>query len=195
MKKEVEVLWRLLGAKTHALRVLRSLEGFEPAGVKRTRDMYYFDPKHPGLKPGPDGRLKECLRLRQKGGKNYLAYKVDHFRGRTWLYSDEHETEIADHGTMEEIVRLLGLEPLVEVVMEKHIFHSSDLEVAVEDVKGLGPFIEVETLLKVGESGIAVEKDRIRSFLAGTGIRIGEELNTGKPELLLRQRKHYVNKY
>jgi predicted adenylyl cyclase CyaB len=194
MKKEIEVLWELKGGKAVTLRILRSLRGFSYVGSKRTRDTYYVDPKRSPLKPNRGGRLTECLRVRQKGDKAYVTYKVDHFRGDEWTYSDEHETEVGDHAAMQRIIGMLGLEVLVDVDMEKHLFLSDDLEVAVEDVKGLGLFIEVETRATPTKAGIMKEKESIRRFLAGTGITVGKEQNAGKPELLLRARRRHSRK-
>ncbi|MBN1584873.1 CYTH domain-containing protein [Candidatus Uhrbacteria bacterium] len=184
MKKEVEILCRLGGTKRTALRKLSALE---PVGTKRTVDTYYFDPKRPALRP-KKGRLTECFRLRRQGDGCRLAYKVDHFRRGEWMYSDEHETAVAEADVMEAIVCRLGLKPLVVVDMVKHLFRSPEYEVAVEEVRSLGLFIEVESRRAVTEGEVAAERRRIRAFLSGLGLAVGEEMNSGKPELLLAQK-------
>lgn len=185
MPREIEVLYEL---KTPAAKALGVLGRFECAGRKETVDTYFFDPKRPDLKP-VRGRLFRCFRLRLKGGRAFLTYKIDKFRGDEWLYSDEHETEVGDHATARAIIRHLGLRELVTVKMTKTIFHTEDYEIALEQVSGLGNFLEVESRRTVPASKADAEKERIRRFAEGLGLNLGKETNAGKPELLLAKRR------
>ena len=186
MKKEIEVLYRL---KTPAVRAEAALEGAAKlVGRKKTLDIYFFDPKRPELKP-VCGRLFRCFRLRLKDGRAYLTYKVDKFRGDEWLYSDEHETGVADFAVAQDIIRHLGLKELVRVDMVKATYETADYEIAVERVKGLGDFLEVESLHAVADKETSAEKARIRAFVDALGLKVGEEMNAGKPEMLLRKKR------
>ena len=188
MKREIEVLWQLRGSAGSAEKSLLAAK-LKAVGEKKTVDTYYFDPLRRDLKPAKSGRLTACFRLREKGGICSLAYKIDHFDGDVWRYSDEHETGVTDAAVMRDIVRHLGLKTLVVVDMTKRLFESADYEVAIESVKGLGAFIEVETRRSVSDKEADAEKERIRQFLANIGIRVGAEMNAGKPELLLKKKK------
>ena len=90
--------------------------------------------------------MKECFRLRKKGDKSFVAYKIDFFEGKKWTHSDEHETEIANFEVFEKIVSHLGLKELVRVDNEKQIFETANFEIVLEDVKNLGLFLEVENM-------------------------------------------------
>ncbi len=127
--------------------------------------------------------------MRQKDDQIFLTYKIDHFRDDEWRYSDEHETSIGDFQVAQDILHALGLKKLVEVDMKKSIFCSADFEVVLEEVKGLGRFIEIESRRSVQEKDVEKEKTRIRQFLRSLDIRVGQELNAGKPELLLRKQE------
>ena len=186
MKREIEILWKLRGRLANAERHILTA-GFKAVGARRTVDIYYFDPLRNGLRSDGSSRLAACFRLREQGGVCTVAYKVDHFDGNVWRYSDEYETGVTDAAVMRDIIRHLGLKPLVVVDMTKRLFESPDYEVALETVKGLGVFIEVETRHVVSDRQADAEKERIRQCLADMGIRVGAEMNAGKPELLLKK--------
>lgn len=185
MKREVEVLVRVLDTKEKAL---KALESFRYEGEKETHDIYFFDPKRDHLKPTESGRLKNSLRLREKGNIAYLTYKKDSFNADgTWICSDEHETEVSDYKTARDIVEHLGLEELTEIKCTKYIFENEKYEVALEDVESLGLFLEVESLADVEEKDVESEKENIRKFIVSLEMKVGEELDAGKPELMLKE--------
>jgi adenylate cyclase, class 2 len=182
--KEIEILIEVKDSKD---KVLEKLSQFEKKGLKMTLDVYYYDPLREDLKPSDTGRLNACFRLRSKDGKCTVAYKVDHFDGETWSHSDEYETEVGDLETAEKIVEKLGLKELVRIDNEKHTFTTSEYEIVLEDVKELGLYMEVEKLEEVPDDKVQEAKGEIREFLQSLDIRLGEEQNAGKPELMLRK--------
>jgi predicted adenylyl cyclase CyaB len=183
--KEIEILIEVKSEKETAL---KALEKFEFQGVKKTLDIYFVDPLRKDLQPNVDGRLGACFRIRQKDGKNSIAYKVDHFIGDEWSHSDEFETEVKDFGTALKIIQKLGLKELIRIDNEKHIFVTPEYEIVLEDVKDLGLFMEVEKLLEVPDEKVGETKEEIRRFLKNLDIELGEEQNAGKPELMLRKK-------
>jgi predicted adenylyl cyclase CyaB len=184
MAKEIEVLYEL---KTPVAKAVAILGHLPIVGRKETTDVYFFDSLRQDLKAGKNGRLLRCFRLRTKGGKHYLTYKIDKFRGDEWLYSDEHETEVASHEAAAAIIEHLGLRELVTVKMTKTIYQTEDYEIALEQVRGLGGFLEVESRRAVKAGREEAEKANIRAFVTGLGLKVGPESNAGKPELLLKK--------
>lgn len=185
MKREVEILVEVLDSKERAL---KALEKFHFEGEKETHDIYFFDPERDHLKPSDKGRLKNSLRLRKKGNTSYLTYKKDNFNpDGSWICSDEHETKVSDYDVTKDILLHIGVEVLTEVRCTKYIFKDDKYEIVLEDVKNLGIFIEVESLDDVEEDQVVKEKKRIWGFMNSLGIRLGEELDAGKPELMLNK--------
>jgi adenylate cyclase class 2 len=182
--KEIEILIEVKSTKEQALAVLKQ---FEFKGLKKTLDIYIYDPLRKDLQPDKYGRLKNCARLRQKDGKNFFAYKIDYFNEGEWSYSDEYETGIDDFEIMNKSIKLLGLLELVRIDNEKHVFMTPDYEIVLEEVKNLGLYIEVEKLSQVPDDKISETKEEIRSFLKSLNIKLGEEQNAGKPELMLKK--------
>ena len=188
--KEVEILVKLHDSLEN---VRSKLGGLNFQGTKKTLDVYFYDPKRPNLKPNKSFALTECFRIRSKDGKGYIAYKIDNFDelGK-WTYSDEHEIEISDFDTALRIINHLGLKPLVEIDNTKYAYLTNEYEIVLENVKGLGIFLEVELIAVVENSNIENLKNKIRDYIKSFGFSF-EELHVGKPELMLkvnaRQRK------
>lgn len=180
--KEVEILVKLRGDKKTALAKLKK---FKFLGVKNVLDIYFYDPKRKNLKRNSSGGLKECFRLRKKGDKNFVAYKIDYFNHKQWTHSEEHETEIADFKVFEKIVSHLGLKQLIRLDNQKHIFETKEFEIVLEDVKNLGIFLEVEN--KNLNGSVNNIREEIMKFIQSLGFKF-EEMKKGKPELMLRKK-------
>jgi len=186
--KEIEILVEVFTPKDTVLNIL---ERFENVGIKKVTDNYFFDPLRTDLKPNDKGNLTRCFRLRKKGEKQLLAYKIDHFDEKgIWTYSDEHEVEVSSFEEALKIVEHLGLKPLITIENEKHTFITDKYEIVLEDVKNLGLFMEVENLDTDDERPVDVIKKEIWDFINNLGIKTSEECIYGKPELMLK--KHPV---
>lgn len=187
MKKEIEILFKLNEDKDSIINKFKDLKS---GGNKRIVDTYYFDPLRDDLKPDKSGRLRASFRLREKEGKSYMTYKNDHFEGDIWSHSDEYEAEVQDAVVARNILENIGMKELVVVDVEKNYFTTDVFEVVVEDVKNLGIFLEVEYHYYDNEMGVENAKNNIREWLLSRGVALGEEMNAGKPELLLRNRSN-----
>ena len=191
--QEVEILVNILDNKQA---VLKKLKQFDFAGIKKTLDVYFYNPDRDELKPDKNNRLRQCFRLRKtcltgrrEDNKNYLTYKIDYFDSDVWSHSDEHEVEVDDFEATLKIIEHLGFKILVKIENEKHTFLTDNYEIVFEDVKGLGLFLEVERLKVDNSESISEIKKEIWNFIKSLNIQIGEELNAGKPELMLRKKK------
>lgn len=184
--REIEVLVELLD-DIEATK--EKLKAFDYQGEKKVIDTYYVDPKRKNLKLNDKNKLMECCRIREKNGKFSVAYKIDNYKGDKWLYSDEYETEIKDLHAMELIFDALGLEVLVIVDNTKHTYLTPDYEIVIEEVNGLGNFLEVEALNDDERFSVDEIKAKIYQFIDNLDLNVGEELNSGKPELLLNRGK------
>lgn len=178
---EVEILVELISDLETAR---NAMSKFTYEGAKKTIDYYYYDPLRANLKLDTNGKLMECCRLREKSGKFYMTYKVDHYQEGIWHYSDEYETIVDDLDAARKIFKALGLQPLVTVDNIKHTYITDKYEIVIEEVAGLGNFLEVEFIDSIA-ANIGEVKAGIYEFIQSLGLEVGEELNSGKPELLL----------
>lgn len=184
--KEIEILIQVKSSKEQAL---KALDGFRFEGIKKTIDIYFYDPLRIDLQANEEGKLSACFRIRQKDVKNTIAYKVDRFEGVEWSHSDEYETEVKDFDTAIQIIEKLGLKEFVRVDNEKHVYMTDEYEIVFEDVKDLGFFLEVEKLTQVPNGKVLETKEEIRQFIKSLSIEFGQEQNAGKPELMLKKKE------
>ena len=186
--KEVEILVELKSSFEKAKEILSK---YDFIGIKKTLDVYFFDPKREGLKLSKEGKLWASCRIRNKNDVAYLTYKSDHYDGETWLYSDEFEVTISDFETGIKILEGLGLKELVRIDNSKYTYLVGDkYEIVLEDVVGLGHFLEVEYLKTVNDDEVEIVKSNILKFIYELGLSVGDELNSGKPELILNKMKN-----
>ena len=181
--KEIEILVEVYDKYE---KVKKSLKKFEYMGLKHTVDEYYYDPKRKDLKPDENNQLSQCLRLRSKNNDYYITYKDDVFKNGKWLYSNEYETKVESIEILREVFKKLGLKKFIEIDNQKEIYKTNKYEIALENVKGLGIFLEVEYCTN-DDVDINNVKKEIQAFIDELNINVSEELNMGKPEMYLRK--------
>ncbi len=189
--KEIEILYTLKTDIETAKKLLAKKVSFVEEVV--VDDWYYTRCDVEGLFPNEEDHLRSALRLRRKGDRHYITYKEDHFDdNEIWLFSDEHETLVGDIVVMKNIFSKLMFTELVHVLNKKLCYQTDIYEIVLEDVFDLGHFIEIEfkgDAQDFSPKDVQDKKQEMRLFLKSVGIEIGEEMNTGKPELLLRKSK------
>ena len=188
--REIEVLVRCKNSKQEILEKLNDAKFIKS---ERTIDTYYYDEKRDNLKPDEKDRIKECFRVREADNKSKITYKVDHFAEKDiWLYSDEIETKIENPKSIKMIIEKLGLKQLVVIDNDKSVFETEEYEIELEEVKNLGIFLEVELKNDTGED-VELLKNKIRTFIKNMKLTEVEELNEGKPELMIKKQKNHLN--
>lgn len=185
--KEIEIL---VEVKDDIDTVKNKLKDFEYVGLNHTIDEYYYDPLRDDLKPDNNNQLANCLRLRAKNDNYYVTYKNDVFEGEKWLYSNEYETKIESIEMMKEVFERLGLKKFLEIDNNKEIYKTDKYEIALEDVKDLGIFLEVEYCTDE-DVDVSKIKEEIQEFIDKLEINVSEELNMGKPEMYMH--KHNIS--
>lgn len=111
--------------------------GAAPAGTEVHQDIYYSSPSR-------DFRLTdEALRLRIKEGSAFLTYKGPRLDQRT-KSREELTVEVDDPQSMEKILEALGFVRAGEVRKRRTKYVLRDLTFALDEVEGLGTFVEVE---------------------------------------------------
>jgi len=177
--REVEILVQVLDDKEKAL---KKLGKFEFKGEKKIIDTYFGMPN--------DMRyleFKVSLRIRQVEGKCFIAFKKDNFENSKWLYSDEYETEVDNYESAREILANLGFNELVKLENVKHKYQIDNYEIVLEEVDGLGLFLEVERLNLDDKEDVQKVRSEIQTFIDGLKIAVSKELNVGKLELMMKK--------
>ncbi len=152
----------------------------------RQTDEYFSPPHRSFISVRP---VKEWLRLRNDDGVYSINYKKWHFgRGGTAKYADEFETRIADFEIVRKILEILNFQSLVVVDKKRKIWKYGDYEIALDSVKKLGNFVEIEYIGK-NKTNHKKITDEMIGFLEGIGCGAIERDNVGYPFLLLFPRE------
>jgi adenylate cyclase class 2 len=182
--REVEIFVKVLDSKEKAMGVLKK---FTFLGSKKVFDTYYYDSSRDNLQAKDGCYPKEWFRLRKRDDKCFLTYKKDIFDKDRWVYSEEDEVEVSGFEVSKNIIKNLGFEELITINNMRHTFETELYEIVLEEVEGLGLYMEVERL-KVGEDEDVFEvKKEIQNFLDSLEIDLSEEMTAGKPEMMLKK--------
>lgn len=114
-----------------------------------------------------------ALRIRSSDGKHYFTYK------HTLLETGnrvEHETEVGDPAAMREALLAMGWHSVIRIEKVRWHYHAGGVTYDLDDVKGLGNFLEIElvaekdadaeaTLINLAKSlGVTAEQIERRSY-------------------------------
>ena len=114
--------------------------------AKHQVDEYFSSAHRDFLRARP---VKEWLRLRDSDGKYSLNYKNWHFdENRKSHFCDEFETKIEGIDKIRKIFSALNFKSIVIVDKLRKIWTYKAYEVAIDSVKALGNFVEVEYIGK-----------------------------------------------
>ena len=166
---------RLLGVIEERLRGLgaRFLE------EKREVDTYY---QHPCR---DFASTDEALRVRVAGGRVELTYKGPKRVLGGAKTRIEETVEVSDAGAVDRVLRLLGFRPVARVVKRRKYYVLGDVLVTLDEVEGLGCFLEAEYSGNGGQ-GEAVEA--IERVLRALGVAEKPRSVKSYLELLLEKR-------
>jgi adenylate cyclase, class 2 len=158
---EIEI--KAVLADPWAMKDLLRQVGAKAGPVLQEKDLYY---QHPAR---DFGRTDEALRLRMTNGQCRLTYKGPRLAG-TAKIRFERETEIGDYVTISSILDRLGFRPVGTVEKTRAVFSLENTVICLDDVVGLGSFIELE---KMGENKEILEWE-VLALAEKLGIRTFE---------------------
>jgi adenylate cyclase class 2 len=146
----------------------------------------YFTPPHRNF---VEPRFPfEWLSIRQRGSKAILNYK--HFypeNTEITTHCDEFETQIEKPDQLRKTFSALNFSSLVTVEKEREIYiYNDELEIALDTVKDLGYFIEIEAIKDLG--GVEDTRKRLFEFAKNLGIGISKTDLRGYPFLLMKKK-------
>jgi adenylate cyclase class 2 len=101
------------------------------------RDTYY---RHPGR---DFAETDEALRIREEEGRSFITYKGPKLDPDT-KSREELEVPLVDPRDLGVLLLRLGFEPVAVVEKRRRGYLLGTLEVCIDEVKGLGHFLEVE---------------------------------------------------
>jgi len=89
----------------------------------------------------------EWLSIRKRGDKTILNYKHWHPENSEFTtHCDEFETEIKNPDGLKKVFSAIDLKALVTVDKEREVYVTDEFEIALDSVKELGYFVEIEAM-------------------------------------------------
>ena len=128
-------------------------------------------------------RLRTVSGSRQETVITYKGAKTDH-RSNTRL---EYETALGEGKTARAILLALGFSPVLTVSKHRRTFRRGDVTACLDQVEGLGSFLELEHLLQ-DESGRDSAVDELLALLGRLGVERQSLERRSYLELLLTAR-------
>ncbi len=142
----------------------------------------YFTPAHKDyLSTFP---VKEWFRIREEKKGTSINYKNYHHdeNGKS-TFCDEFESSISNIGQVRKILNALGVKSLIKVDKLRKIWDYNEYEVAIDEVVGLGTYVEIEF------KGASKDYNKINGemvkFLKDIGVGKIERIYQGYPFILL----------
>jgi len=161
-----------------SLRARLASLGIRPATNLTERDTYFNSPTR------DFGRTDEALRIRSTDEGTSLTYKGPKI-GLAGVKAREELIVLADpKDAMEEILVRLGFTRTAVVEKTRETYRVDGTYVALDEVKGLGSFVEIEAPPGLGEDEAIALIDRVRGELEVEG----EETTLSYLELILATR-------
>ncbi len=145
-------------------------------------DIYFNSPLHDFRK------TDEALRIRIKDEGSRLTYKGPKLDRET-KSRQELTVKIDSPERMAEVLRSLGFLPFAEVRKHRTKYSLGDVTFALDEVAGLGLFLEVEAK---GDANYEEQKRRVISLLSELGL--GESIRKSYLELLEEKSKECEGK-
>jgi adenylate cyclase, class 2 len=166
---EVEVRFRLLD-EDKAMGQLRS------AGVRFGKTAKQDDQAY-----APDGwdysksRIDITFaRLRSSDEKHLFTVKRPVTDVRTCI---EHECFVSDRDSMHQAICLMGFHPTIQIVKTRALAHRGDYTFCLDEVDGLGRFLEVECLAGVDDDA-ELARAEIEAFINEIGLHVDRCFDT-----------------
>lgn len=143
-----------------------------------SKHLNFLKPKYPYI----------WLSVRERGEKILLNYKHWYPEGaKDTTHCDEYETKIEDKIELDKILKVLNITKLVTVdKTRKTYIYKNDIEIAMDKVKGLGYFIEAESLENSG--GVEKTYAKLKEFLQSLGIKNFRMIPGGYAAEMLRRK-------
>lgn len=137
--------------------------GIRQAASLTERDLYFNSPTR------DFGRTDEALRIRSTEEGTSLTYKGPKL-GLGGIKAREEFIVPVDSGeALEEILGRLGFTRTAVVEKTRETYRVEGTFVALDEVKGLGPFVEIEAPSGLGEHEAIALITRVRGILGLTG--------------------------
>lgn len=163
---------------------LRDL-GFEAGDLVRESDMYYNSRSHDFMETDEALRIRLSDNMTRLTSGCILTYKGPKMDTIS-MTRKELETEIGSRENCDAILNCLGFVPFFPVNKLRQYYHKDRVEACVDQVEGLGSFLELEILVEK-ESGREEALKKIETILHDLDLSLSESTTLSYLCMLLKK--------
>jgi adenylate cyclase class 2 len=124
------------------------------------------------------------LRIRTENDAKTIFTLKQQYKGG--LDSIEHETEVSDADELASIISRLGFELYSDLTKTRQKAKLNNIEICVDDVEGLGVFIEAEQLVEDNADGLSIVEE-LWTVLERFNVSRSDEVFEGYDVLMNRK--------
>jgi len=161
------------------IRARLNRQGVQMARKQQEHDVYYNAPHRDFAK------TDEALRVRYDDAGATVTYKGPKVRVGSAKAREEFNLAVASGDTLEAILSRLGFQRAAGVSKTREFYEIGPVTVTLDDVEGLGSFVEIEILTEDGQEDAA---RRIGAIAKGLGVD-GPPIYTSYLEMLLSRQR------
>jgi adenylate cyclase class 2 len=130
---------------------------------------------------------KTFLRIRVQDEKKIIfTAKVTKGKNGESLIKREHEVTVDSEGELRGILSLIGYQEAVRVKKIRQTAQNGEYEICIDDIEGLGSFIEVEAICK--EENADEIQSELWKFLESLGVSPEDQVTKGYDILMLERK-------
>ncbi len=115
------------------------------------------------------------VRIREKSDGKFI-FTVKKPLSKDVLTKAEHETEILDARELVQALLLMGYQVATKVTKTRRTTHYQDFEICIDEVEGMGTFIEVE---KISDRNVDDVRKELNKFVELLGISADDQVHKG----------------
>ena len=156
---------------------------FEPGNLVKESDYYFTSDFHDFMKTDEALRIRTCENFNTRETVSFLTYKGAKL-DTVSTTRKELETRIEDADTAREILISLGYKKLYPVTKLRQYYHKGTMTACVDQVEGLGSFLELEILVEKPEERESALQS-IEALLCDMGSSLKETTRRSYLSMLL----------
>jgi adenylate cyclase class 2 len=184
--KNTEVERKFTLTDLDAVRATLAELGSDQIGTEHQIDTYY---NHPGRDFLAGDVVSEWLRVRREHGTDNAA-QIASLNFKRWLplgavestHAEEYESTVGTPDTIAALLEALGFTEMVTVNKRRERWGLGEVEVAIDQVEGLGAFVEFEYK---GDGDLDEAQAALTTPIKATEAHLGDRDRRGYPYLLL----------
>ncbi len=161
--------------------------GFAAEDLIRESDMYYNSTSHDFMKTDEALRIRQSDNMTRLTARSILTYKGPKLDDIS-MTRKELEIEISSPETCDDILNSLGYTPFFPVNKLRQYYRKGEVEACVDQVEGLGSFLELEIMVEE-ESGREEALKKIETILHDLDLSFSESTTLSYLCMLMKKAK------